>query len=411
MSICYLHLGMPKTGSTAIQHSFRHYEDDALLYAETGTPQHELIFKLCFSKAALKTTNLRVRLGQDRNFDALAEKARRDIDAAAASGKNVIFSGEAIPGQLRPDEMAAMFAYLRARFERVVVVAYVRPAASLVASQFQQQVKQGRREFSLPSPRYRTFFEPIVANVAPEDLHLIRFHRDDLIDGDIVADFASRVGAARVPEQAVEENESLSAEGVGAMLAFNRFSGPFFDLTQRRQLQKQLRNALASQGVRKFGFSKELVDSYLAEHADDITWMEGVTGFDVRGEFRPVPEPVGSEAELIALGAKLADSVKSDVGSVPAKRSGKKGGAARKSGAGKANAGVGSGKRAGASAAGPKGRRKRRGGNGEDMVGQNALASGRKQGAGKRQGAGKGKGGGKGARNAQTAEGAVDTEL
>ena len=356
MRTCYLHLGMPKTGSTSIQHSFRHYEDDALIYAETGAPQHGPVIKACFSKEPMKTTGFRKSKITAGKIGDKVEKGFRDIDRAVASGKSVIFSGETIPGQLKPDEMAAMFAYFRERFDRVVVIAYVRPAASLAASQFQQQVKQGKRDFTIPRPRYKAFFQPIIDNIPPEDLQLVRFHRDDLHGGDIVTDFARRVGAARLPETKNGENESLSAEAVGALFAFNRYSGPFFAPAQRRDALKVLRAQVQPLGERKFGFSQDMIAAHLAACEADIAWMAGVAGFDVKGSFQPVEAPIDSEAALLGLGLDLAEDLAAPGGRKPgatggAKAAGAKPGGVRKAGPGaggkkpgKAGGGKGAGK-------------------------------------------------------------------
>ena len=40
MRTCYLHVGMPKTGSTSIQIAFRSYDDGSLAYAKMRAMNH-----------------------------------------------------------------------------------------------------------------------------------------------------------------------------------------------------------------------------------------------------------------------------------------------------------------------------------------------------------------------------------
>lgn len=289
MRTCYLHLGMPKTGSTTIQQSFFGYEGENLAYAKMPQGNHQRPLNLVFS-------NHPENLPFSRQTELSAERVKKDKQRAkkqllkAATGrKNTIFSGEMMMDQLRPNEIDEMFAFFKSHFDRVVPIIYVRPLAALTASQFQQRVKSGLGSFKLPQPRYRRRFAPICNNKDRDDIIFVRFDRASLIGGNVITDFAARVGAASVPEQAATSNESLSAEAVGALYGFNKYTSWQLRPRARKTMLKQMYEALQGQGERKFGFAPELIEQHLADQAEDIKWVEDTTGFDVKGTISTVP--------------------------------------------------------------------------------------------------------------------------
>jgi len=299
MRTCYIHIGMPKTGSTSIQNAFLGYADDGLEYARIANRNHTATVVAKFTRTPEKTRALRL-VGPRKRAKLLAMR-RAEFDATLNTDKSLIYSGEGIARQLGPGEIAEMLGFFRARFDRVVVIAYVRPMASLVGSQFQQEVKMGRRRLRFSPPLYRKTIAPILKQVAREDLHLVRFDRKDLIDGDIVRDFAHRVGAERVPAEDLVSNTSLSAEAVGAMMLFNRYIGRFIPARLRERVHIKLSQWLQGAGAVKFGLGTALIEAQIEKHADEIAWLEQKAGFDMKGEIKTVPDPIEREADLARM--------------------------------------------------------------------------------------------------------------
>lgn len=300
MRTCYLHVGMPKTGSSAIQERFYGYDDGALAYARIKQKNHELALGLSYARnpATLPILRRREIAGVERKLR--VEAARLELRRALGGRKSVILSAEAVLDQLDPDEIAAMVADLASRFDRLMVIGYVRPLGSLTASQLQQRIKQGQRRFKLPAPRYRKRFEPIFESAGRDNVTLIRFHRDDLVGGDVVQDFAHRLGLDRAPGGEAEANPSLSAEAVGALYAFNKYTGPLLAPRERTRMLNQMIEAFRGvEGVR-FALAPELIEAHIADHAEDIAWMENLCGFDVTGTVSDADDPVRSEADLLA---------------------------------------------------------------------------------------------------------------
>lgn len=297
---------MPKTGSSAIQQAFHGYEDRDVVYAALGGPNHQSKIKNNFKKTPEKLPFFRRHSFDEKQVRKRIKASRKLLKKSLRTRKSVIYSGESIADHLDPSEMAEMFVFFQKRFARVVVIAYVRPLTTLVSSQFQQRIRTGQREFVLPKPRYRRFFEPIVDNIAPENLHLVRFHPDDLFGGDVKQDFQQRVGAKGPLRTPGPVNKSLSTEAVAAIYAFNKYTGYLLPADKRVQMLAQMKRRFQGLGETRFGLTGGLVEQHLRDHADDVAWMEDKAGFDVKGEISTVPHPVGSEADLLIIADRFS---------------------------------------------------------------------------------------------------------
>lgn len=312
MKTCYLHLGMPKTGSTSIQGAFADFDAPGLAYAKLKGSNHGPLLCAAFSRNPDKLPEARWRAAKPLR-DRLAPPARPRVMKALATRKDLILSGEIMVDRLDAEEFADMVAALRQHFDRVVAIAYIRPLASLAASQFQQRVKTGQRRFVIPSPDYRKRFEKVTALFAPGDIVWRRFDRADLHGGDIVADFAHVLGLDSAPKSGVARNESLSSEALAALYAFNRFTAPMLRPALQTKMRTRLLEALREVGDTRFGLSQDLLERHLDRHAEDVAWMESVCGFDVKGRIGSVPHPVGSQEQLLDLAGRIGDKAKSDL--------------------------------------------------------------------------------------------------
>ena len=197
-----------------------------------------------------------------------------------------------------------MIADLRQHFDRLQVIAYMRPVLSLVPSMLQQRIRMGLNRFDLPVPGYRRRFEPWITHAGADNVAFCRFDRADLAGGDVVEDFATRLGLdlSRVERQA--RNKSLSLEALAVLYCHNIFRGSLLWGPERLRARAQLYKQLAGFGTGKVGLAAELTDPLLTANRDDIAWMEQAAGFSVSGPASPVDEPIRSEEHLIAIGRR-----------------------------------------------------------------------------------------------------------
>lgn len=301
---------MPKTGSSSIQGAFAGFETADLAYARFRGSNHGPGLCFAFSRNPQSLPEMGWRKPGTLRAKLPFADFRRRLNKEMASPKSLILSGEIMIDRLDEEEFGNLVATLRGSFQRVVAIAYIRPLASLAASQFQQRIKTGQRRFVVPSPDYRKRFEKVVALFSPEDMVWRRFERSDLVGGDIVADFAHVLGVAPPPQAGLSRNESMSAEALGALYAFNRFTAPLLPPAVQSQMRTKLQQDLREVGSTKFGLAEQLVERHLERHADDIAWMEGVCGFDVRGKIGTVAHPIANQAELLDLAAGIGDKAR-----------------------------------------------------------------------------------------------------
>jgi len=145
----YIHAGMSKTGTTSIQGAFRS-NSKALLKQGFfyGTNSNHFQVSLAFSnpKSRLTTTSYFIA-GLNRRQAIKRSKVYIDnniAQATEASAPNLVFSSEFIFAA-GANEIGEMVKHFQQYAKNVRLVIYVRDPMGRAVSQFQQQVKVGRR--------------------------------------------------------------------------------------------------------------------------------------------------------------------------------------------------------------------------------------------------------------------------
>lgn len=237
-----VHIGAPKTGSSTIQ-EFLFQNTDALAAQgfrfRRNVPGRGSQYE--YPLAALASI--------DRLLPGVEEQKRyssTDLATHKATGQAVLaqldqllsswteqvalFSSEHIyPWILRVDEIAALDAMFRARFDDVRYVLYIRNQEDLIVSEYSEALKRGsnirlfklieQRSPSLDwSPRIRNW----ISVVGRDRFDLRLMDRDFLDKGDLLDDFAATCGFSmdglrRLPKL----NESLSAAGAACLRMMN----------------------------------------------------------------------------------------------------------------------------------------------------------------------------------------------
>ena len=141
-----IHIGMPKTGTTAIQKAVSGYDDGQIAVSGLCNGTHNFPMIILFADFPLNHI-LAVKGGlTTANFDTL----RADFDAKfeqdlARTDRSILWSSEelSVPGGSKT--MAeGLINRIRPHFDRVEVVAYVRAPGPFMASSLQQRVRVGR---------------------------------------------------------------------------------------------------------------------------------------------------------------------------------------------------------------------------------------------------------------------------
>jgi hypothetical protein len=284
-----IHVGMHKTGSSSIQHTFARLQHPDLEYIEWNSGgNHSALFVLLFEDAdKLAGYHAFKARGPEfiRKLPALREewRARVSTQLAGAGDKTVIFSAEDISGPRFKNASQRLHDFFAGWSNDISVIGYARPPAGFMASAFQQRLKGGNTPDLFSggaSPTYRARFEKIDRIFGRDDVRLRGFAPNSLLNGDVVQDFAHEIGVGPLKEdQIIRANESLSLEAV-ALLYVQRKMGQGFvqGFNGAPAANNTFIARLATIGTRKFAFSPQMLAPLLEKERADIAWMEDRLG-------------------------------------------------------------------------------------------------------------------------------------
>ncbi len=220
---CYLHIGMMKAGSSAIQ-SFFFENHDRLRHAHDidywgGARNHSDL------ATALKPDDHLIYRARGLVLESQREEFRnrllgpfeRDLKASRCSRFVISGEGFCTTGM---DEIRALKKMLDPHFDQITVVCYMRDPYSFARSQCQQMFKFGhtyekilRDTFEGPevdaakklerttlAPQYRGYTRRYFKVFGRENVLLRDFSRDKLRDGDVVSDFVHLITGKDISE-------------------------------------------------------------------------------------------------------------------------------------------------------------------------------------------------------------------
>lgn len=303
MKVCWIHIGMHKTGSTSIQESlakagrgegWSYVKLDSLpnlnraLFAmfDSNPNRHPVFVKQGLSPEAIAERRERLR-----------GKLRRLIQKF--KGGNLILSTEmaSLMDQAGVQEMRD---FLAPWFDEIRIIGYVRPPQAFKNSLFQEQVKHGKGTLNnMTLPRYRMRFEKYDKVFGRENVMLREFKPSAFPNKCIVSDFCEVVGIA-APAEVTRVNESLSREACGLLYAYRKF-GPGYGTGEEvvRENNQLIAPLLQMEGT-KFRFSNAIIGKTPAE-LEDQAWMEERLGASLEEREDENGSEVGSEEDLLRI--------------------------------------------------------------------------------------------------------------
>lgn len=280
MSRVFLHIGMHKTGSTAIQSAFAGYETSRTRYADLGYENHSIPFYTAYSGQHHNYHIWRAAGLRPEEIEAQKDICRARIEAAVAGAgkRNLIFSGEDISylPLAAIQDIAALFA--RHTLD-VRVIVYVREPISYMQSAIQQVVKTGTFDERIPSPMYRERIEKFINVFGAERVNVRVFDRDLLFGNDIIADFAKQVGV-KAPPKGKNDNSSLSTEAVKIIYLLNQLVPVFGEQADLIQARRRMIAHVSANFKGRFQIPESLIAGIV--EAEDVAWLYATTGIDFR---------------------------------------------------------------------------------------------------------------------------------
>ncbi|MBC7986177.1 MAG: hypothetical protein H7X93_05835 [Sphingomonadaceae bacterium] len=266
MSTFFLHVGMHKTASSAVQQLFaaepERLEATGLRYFPSPNPNHSF-FLMSYAQGRSRVEGQFAQptytgTWQFADREAMAELWTSFLAETSAAGHDALLSGEE-GGFLSDDEIDRLIAEIRAYFDRIVVLGMVRPPLAFARSAAQQRLR-GRSSFRTsaqtpPVPKYRERFGGYVRAVGRENVRLRVFHRDRLVAGDpaqTLLAMMEHADPALADMRAPRLNESMSMPAAKLFSALNVMRD---DPAVKSQIPGPIVAMLRELPKKKFGFA------------------------------------------------------------------------------------------------------------------------------------------------------------
>lgn len=317
-----LHIGPPKTGTTAIQGALIQnrkalLEAGALYFFEDTEPAWALPMQFLTKQTMHPALRQHFwSLPEARNWSQRAW-TQLDNQIARHNPHTVILSSEHFVDQYM--DFAALHERLAQVSTDIHVVAYLRDPASHYCSMVDQLIRGGQRLSVLPTPW--TYRYPQVARIrrylkryGRERMHVQSFDRRHLEGGDIVTDFSrlltDRLGLD-LPALTYEGGLNTALSGAAAALlavmneTFVRIRKDNDDremIARRAQAVARLRRSPTLAGLPRLALPDEALKSTIRHNASTpLTWVndtffDGQPVMDIGHEGAPAPDEAAQHA-------------------------------------------------------------------------------------------------------------------
>lgn len=278
---CYLHIGMPKTGTSSIQESIGSTDElgnwGKYCKITTANNQTGAFCTMFLSKPEKFHANVKRGLSKEE-ISETRNNYRTNFKKILQENKynNLLISAE---GLFHVDEngLNDLFKFIKTYYRNIVVICYIRPPTSYISSSFQQTLKSRNiqnMDLEREYPFYRKKLEKFENVFGRNSIIYSTFDKKTLQNGDVVQDFCGKIGINYSLINKKRTNESLSFEA-SAILFTYRKNGGLFGIGKDTMLKNRLMvEKLGELHGKKLTFCSSLILPIIEKHRDDIKWMQ-----------------------------------------------------------------------------------------------------------------------------------------
>lgn len=295
----FVHFGMHKTGSTALQGALSELHIPGIFYPRTRTRDHNgllaSVFRHSPSLHLLRQGFSEEQIDERRSS---SRKALKHIMESRPHGTATVLSAEVL-FSFYPSELHALRTFLVGYDPEVKAIGFIRAPSAYMASSFQEQLKRGVIEFNLEFlyPKYQKRIEKFDRIFGNENVLLIPYKPEN--PKSIADSFLARIGLSHRVGQVSQTNRSLSRDAVSLLYAFRKFGNQLgvgnFQICANERMIKLL-EALPGP---PFCLHRELMSPFLQQHEADLRWLEERMG-EVLVDVQPdQPTAIRSEDDLL----------------------------------------------------------------------------------------------------------------
>lgn len=209
-----LHIGMSKTGSTAIQMAMANYDRGGTRYAQLGDPNHSIalnaIFAIDVGQEAQRSMHFLGQTAQEREMDRVRFGAMLESELALER-ERLIISGEVLSTFDRTG-VQALWERLSDVSDSLEIIGYARDPMSFASAIVQQCVK-GRGAQLQTSVRYRENFGAFQDIFGRDAFHLKAYDLRRFPQSSVVADFSEQLSLEHV-DLGIHENPAGSLASI-----------------------------------------------------------------------------------------------------------------------------------------------------------------------------------------------------
>jgi hypothetical protein len=279
----YLHIGMHKTGTTAIQDSLEGFCSPSAMYANLWvSSNHSFSFWTAFSEAPHPgllhhptSVNKSPNELKKIHFDMIEES----LKIALKSDKDIIFSGEDI-ANLTPNAIESMKNLFNKYTDEIEVISYIREPDAWMVSALQENIRHGNYAGYIETseqPLYQIKFSKFIDIFGVENCLFKEFDLSLFTNSDVVLDFLDVI-SVKLSKSTKVTNISSSTEAIKCIYILNDIYRPEmgidFLLKARRQFIEFISDSLPG----KFHIDGSYTRQHLVQ--SDIEWMEKASGIN-----------------------------------------------------------------------------------------------------------------------------------